>query len=107
LPRPSPALVLPQPLAAVILDGTGAFVGVSARLEMSGAPASLRVPAAAAAGGGAAGVVGWAGPWPGDERWWAGDDARRCVRLQIGLADGRALLLTLIAGQWSVEAVYD
>jgi protein ImuB len=109
LPRPAPALVLPQPLTAVILDGVGAFVGVSARLEMSGVPASLimGISAMTGASAAAAGVVGWAGPWPGDERWWAGDDARRCVRLQIGLADGRALLLVLNAGQWSVEAIYD
>jgi protein ImuB len=67
----------------------------------------MGISAMTGASAAAAGVVGWAGPWPGDERWWAGDDARRCVRLQIGLADGRALLLVLNAGQWSVEAIYD
>src|SRR5205823_143089 len=34
LPRPQPAVVLPRPLGAVVLDAAGSPVGVSARLEL-------------------------------------------------------------------------
>ena len=101
-PQPAPALVLPQPLPAVVLDATGQPVGVSARLELTGSPALLMVGKAAGAE-----IVGWAGPWPVDERWWDAGEARRRARFQIGLADGRALLLCLSAGHWAVEAIYD
>jgi protein ImuB len=52
-------------------------------------------------------ILGWAGPWPVDERWWAVEEARRCARFQLHLADGRALLVALTAGTWLVEAIYD
>ncbi|MFD0822429.1 DNA polymerase Y family protein, partial [Micromonospora zhanjiangensis] len=52
-------------------------------------------------------IVGWAGPWPVDERWWAPAEARRRARFQVCLADGTALLLALTGGHWSVEAIYD
>ncbi|GIE76000.1 hypothetical protein Aph02nite_19500 [Actinoplanes philippinensis] len=102
LPRPSPAVVLAHPLPAAVHDETGAPVGVSARLEVTGGPATLRIdrrqPMA---------IVGWAGPWPVDERWWAPDEARRRARFQVLLEDGRALLLSLAGGHWMVEAIYD
>ena len=107
LPRPAPALVLAQPLAAVVLDRTGALVGVSARLELTGDPASLLLEKGPVEQGGLIEIVGWAGPWPVDERWWAPDEARRRARFQVALVDGRALLLSLFAGHWSVEAIYD
>jgi protein ImuB len=99
---PSPALVLPQPLAAVVLDAAGAPVGVSARLELTGDPARLFVE-----NGPPLEIAGWAGPWPADERWWAHEEARRRARFQIAVLDGRAFLLALAGGHWSVEAVYD
>ncbi len=52
-------------------------------------------------------IVGWAGPWPVDERWWAPAEARRRARFQVRLADGSALLLAVESGQWLVEAIYD
>ena len=52
-------------------------------------------------------IVGWAGPWPVDERWWAPEEASRRARFQVALGDGRALLLCLTDGDWSVEAIYD
>ncbi|AEV82636.1 DNA-directed DNA polymerase [Actinoplanes sp. SE50] len=102
LPRPSPAMVLPEPLPAVVHDELGLPVGVSARLELTGTPASLAVGRSAPLP-----ITGWAGPWPVDERWWAPEEARRRARFQMSLADGRALLLSLAAGQWVVEAIYD
>jgi protein ImuB len=52
-------------------------------------------------------VTGWAGPWPVQERWWAPAEANRLVRLQLVLADARALLASLRDGQWAIEAIYD
>ncbi|GAA2584835.1 DNA polymerase Y family protein [Winogradskya consettensis] len=102
LPVPAPALVLPRPEPVVVLDAGGALVGVSARLELTGTPGFLQLD-----GGGPAEIVGWAGPWPVDERWWAAGEARRRARFQVAVADGRAFLLSLVAGHWAIEAVYD
>ena len=52
-------------------------------------------------------VTGWAGPWPVEERWWAPAEANSLIRLQIALADGRALLVSLRDEQWTIEASYD
>ncbi|MFD0531475.1 hypothetical protein ACFQ1I_40650 [Kitasatospora arboriphila] len=41
------------------------------------------------------------------ERWWDTADARRTARLQVTLADGRALLLAVEGGRWRVEGAYD
>ncbi|SCG41624.1 protein ImuB [Micromonospora echinaurantiaca] len=102
LPPPAPAVVLPQPLAATVHDDAGEPVVVSARLQLNAAPARLTVGT-----GQPAEIVGWAGPWPVDERWWAPAEARRRARFQVCLADGAALLLAVEAGQWLVEAIYD
>jgi protein ImuB len=102
LPRPAPALVLPQVLPALVSDATGQPVGVSARLELSGEPAVLRI-----GNGGPLEIVGWAGPWPVDERWWAPAESRRRARFQFTVGDGRALLMSLAGGHWTVEAIYD
>ncbi|PRY30101.1 protein ImuB [Pseudosporangium ferrugineum] len=101
LPAPSPALVLPQPAPAVVLDEAGTPVGVSARLELSGAPAVLVIGEEAEA------ITGWAGPWPVDERWWAPGEGRRRARFQVAVAGGQAFLLSLASGHWAVEAIYD
>ncbi|MEU4236614.1 DNA polymerase Y family protein [Actinoplanes sp. NPDC026619] len=102
LPKPAPAVVPLQPLAAVVIDGNGTPVGVSARLELTGEPAALMVER-----GTPIEISGWAGPWPVDERWWATGESRRRARFQLALADGRALLLVLTGGHWAVEAIYD
>ncbi|WBB80004.1 DNA polymerase Y family protein [Micromonospora sp. WMMD882] len=102
LPPPAPAVVLPAPLAATVCDAAGEPVGVSARLQLTAPPARLAVGAAAPAE-----IVGWAGPWPVDERWWAPAEACRRARFQVGLADGTALLLAVESGRWLLEAIYD
>ncbi|MFG2055804.1 DNA polymerase Y family protein [Micromonospora sp. NPDC048930] len=102
LPPPAPAVVLPTPLLATVHDAAGEPVVVSARLAVSAAPARLVVGT-----GRPAEIVGWAGPWPVDERWWAPAEARRRARFQVCLADGAALLLAVEGGQWLVEAIYD
>jgi protein ImuB len=102
LPAPSPATVYRTPQPATVVGTDGAPVGVTGRLAVTGIPASVAV-----AGSAAVGVTGWAGPWPVDERWWAGEDANRYARFQMTLADGRALSMVLTTGRWEVEACYD
>jgi protein ImuB len=102
LPKPAAALVLTRPRAAVVVDAAGVPVRVSARLELTGEPARLLIGTEPPVE-----ITGWAGPWPVDERWWAPAEARRRARFQIGLADGRAFLLSLSGGHWAVEAIYD
>ncbi|MEU4161940.1 DNA polymerase Y family protein [Actinoplanes sp. NPDC026670] len=102
MPRPAPAVVPAHPLPAAVYDETGAPVGVSARLELTGDPAVLRIDRRQPVV-----IIGWAGPWPVDERWWAPDEARRRARFQVLLEDGRALLMSLAGGRWVVEAIYD
>lgn len=102
LPAPAPATVLSEPAPAAVYDALGQPVTVSARLVPSGAPARLRLEDAPPVE-----ITGWAGPWPLDERWWAPAEARRAARFQVSLADGRALLLAVSGGHWTVEAGYD
>lgn len=102
LPPPSPAVVLPEPLAATVRDAVEEPVVVSARLAVSAAPAWLTV-----ADGRPVAITGWTGPWPVDERWWAPAEAQRRARFQVCLADGAALLLAVEGGRWLVEASYD
>jgi len=102
LPAPAPATVLAEPVPVSLTAADGAPVHVDARLALSGAPARVRIgrePAVA--------VTAWAGPWPAQERWWASTEAVNLVRLQVVLADHRALLMAQTAGGWSMEAVYD
>lgn len=102
VPDPSPATVHPQPLPAELVDETGAALAVSGRGASSGAPAQMAV-----AGGPWRPVVGWAGPWPADERWWDPVSGRRRARFQVHTDDGVARLVTLERGSWQVEATYD
>ncbi len=101
LPAPSPASVPPDPLPVDVYDADGGPVGVTARLGLTAVPATVDITGAPEP------ISGWAGPWPVDERWWAPDEASRRVRFQVCLADGRALLLALEGGAWSIQGVYD
>jgi protein ImuB len=103
LPAPAPATVLTEPAAVSIRKADGGPLTVDDRLVMNGLPGSVAVgrePPVA--------VAGWAGPWPTQERWWAPTEASWLIRLQLGLADGRALLVAQRPDrQWIVEAIYD
>lgn len=130
LPPPAPATVLVEPLPVDVRDIAGVRVGVTARLAVTAPPARLvitpsggivaaqattaqattaqsRAAQATTARDTVVEIVGWAGPWPVDERWWAPEEASRRARFQVALGDGRALLLCLTDGDWSVEAIYD
>ena len=102
-PRPSPAAV-----ARRADPGRG---GRRRRRDRSACRAGhgqrRRPPAMSVAGGPWAPVVGWAGPWPVDERWWDPAAARRRARFQVVTDDGTAHLLALEGGRWWVEATYD
>jgi protein ImuB len=102
LPVPSPAMVAPVPLPAELTDADGSPVEVSGRFVASAIPARLAV-----SGEPAVDVVGWAGPWPADTRWWDAGSHRRLARVQVITADDRAHLLVLESGQWRLEATYD
>ncbi|NJC83534.1 DNA polymerase Y family protein [Planosporangium mesophilum] len=102
LPAPAPATVLPEPLSVSVTTAEGVPVGVTGRLAVTGDPALVGIGNARPVQ-----VWGWAGPWPVDERWWAPEESDRRVRFQMLLADGQALLLSLSAGRWVLEAVYD
>jgi protein ImuB len=102
LPTPSPAVVYPEPLPAVLTGRDGALVGVTGRYELTTEPAHLAIGDQPAIE-----VVGWAGPWPDEQRWWDLATAHRRARLQIQLADGRAVLLMIEHGLWQLEADYD
>jgi protein ImuB len=102
IPPPQPVTVPPGSPPVAVHDEAGEPVVVSARLAVSAPPARVTIGAR-----GGSEVTGWAGPWPVDERWWAPAEADRRARLQISLSDGRALLLSLTAGTWVLEAVYD
>ena len=104
LPAPAPALVLPAPLPADRpRRGRRAGRRVRAGWLVTAAPARLTIGT-----GQPAEIVGWAGPWPVDERWWAPAEARRRARFQVALADGqRGPARPGRAASWSVEAIYD
>ncbi|MEV6926972.1 DNA polymerase Y family protein [Dactylosporangium sp. NPDC051485] len=103
VPGPSPATVYAEPLPAEVVDIEGQPVRVGGRLELSAVPAKARI-------GGEehfVGIVGWAGPWPVDERWWAEGESWRVARFQLQLADDRAFSAVLRNGAWFMEALYD
>jgi protein ImuB len=97
LPAPSPSIVHLTPAPVDLLDADGEPVRVSGRGLLVGTPSTC----------GGREVVGWAGPWPSEERWWDPAVSRRRARLQVVLADSGAHLLCLEHGRWMVEATYD
>lgn len=102
LPPPAPAVVHADALPADVRDRADEPVGVTARCTATAEPSRVSIAA-----GPWLDVVGWAGPWPVDERWWDAAQARRRARFQMALSDGTAHLLALQGGRWWVEATYD
>ncbi|MBW0120753.1 DNA polymerase Y family protein [Pseudonocardia sp. KRD-176] len=100
VPAPSPATVPAPPLPAAPVDAAGTPVGLAEPDRLTAAPHRVAVD-----GGPAREVLGWAGPWPLEQRWWTG--AEPVSRMQVALDDGTALLLAHRGGRWSVVGVYD
>lgn len=102
LPRPHPGSVWPDPLPVELTGAGGETVGVSGRGVLSGTPAKLCVD-----GRNRLEIVGWAGPWIVEERWWDPTGSRRRARLQVQVVGGAAYLVALEAGAWWLDAGYD
>ena len=101
LPSPSPACVFPERQDCEVLDASGEPVGVTGRGAITAVPAVLvrgrrREP-----------IHAWAGPWPVEERWWDPAQSSRRVRCQLVTHAGEALLVSLQAGAWGIDARYD
>lgn len=104
LPPPSPMVVYHQPLLAQVVDNDRIPVTVSARGAVS---APLRWLGLGDDPREWFDIVGWAGPWPLEERWWDADGARRRARFQVVTNDGRARLLGLEGRRWWIDASYE
>jgi protein ImuB len=102
VPAPAPATVLAEAEPVAVVDALGRSVVVSGRAELSAAPAHLR-----RRGRSAVAVVGWAGPWPVEERWWDPVRHRRRARLQLLDDEGGAHLVAVESGTWWLEGIYD
>lgn len=102
LPPPAPAVVHADPLPADVCDATDRRVGVTERCTPTSEPSRVSIAA-----GPWLDVIGWAGPWPVDERWWDPGRSRRRARFQMALSDGTAHLLALEDSRWWIEATYD
>lgn len=105
---PAPTRVFTPPVPVELLDDAGCAVGVSSRGECSAAPAWLRWPALPPGRGA---VLGWAGPWAQDVRWWDRRAHRRCVLWQLVVDAGPdrevACLVAVERGRAALEALYD
>ena len=101
LPEPAPSSVLDDRPEVVLEDDAGQPVSVTERGVFSTQPAALRWETRLWQ------LLGWAGPWPVDERWWDPAAAHRAARAQVLLADQKALLLICHDRSWSVEGVYE
>ncbi|GAB3295471.1 DNA polymerase Y family protein [Parasphingorhabdus pacifica] len=116
IPAPSPSVVPENSWPAAVLDAADEPVDVDERHRFTAAPHRVLVQGRSKA------VVGWAGPWPVEERWWltAAENARpgsgkprSTVRMQVVLeadpdsSEGEiALLLVRENGCWWVQGVY-
>ncbi len=106
LPGPAPSVVFADPEPIEVVDGAGRSVSVSARGDVSSAPAMMRRMMGAGRPDRGRMITGWAGPWPAEERWWDPLTVRRRARLQVTLADGSAHLVTVEQQVWHLEASY-
>jgi len=102
LPPPTPTTVFESPKPALVLDARNEPVDVDGRGELSGEPTRFSVD-----GRTLLSVVGWAGPWPIDVRWWDAGAARSASRFQVVDEHGGAWLLVLEDHLWWAEASYD
>ncbi len=111
LPSPSPATVLAEPVPAELLDEHGESLTVTGRGAVSAPPATLHLLSGDAASGWRRGrprpVVGWAGPWPVEERWWEPERHRRLARFQVVTDDQCGYLVVAEHRRWWISARYD
>jgi protein ImuB len=101
MPDPLPAVVFPEPRPVQLLSPEGEAVLVDDRGQVRGQPSILCL------GEDRRSLVGWAGPWPIDERAWDPARHRNASRFQVVDDSGTAWLLVLQSGRWWAEARYD
>ncbi|MFC4124841.1 DNA polymerase Y family protein [Nocardia rhizosphaerae] len=106
LPEPAPTLLLLHRPTVELTAADGTAVQVTARGLFTADPARLRWGRKQWA------LLGWAGPWPVDERWWAATDqpgsaARAQVQLDAAATEIRVVLLVYDADSWHAEGVYE
>lgn len=102
LPQPAPAVVLGNHPEVRLESDAGQPVWITDRGLFTAEPAVLHW------GSRSWRVIGWAGPWIVDERWWGTGDSGATVRTQILLDDEeRALLLLGCEQVWHVEGLYE
>jgi protein ImuB len=87
-----------------VVDADGSPVRLTEPDRLSAPPA--RLVRGDRPGAEPVGVAGWAGPWPVQQRWWAGGGGP-VARVQVLCADGAAHLLTVRDDRWWLVAVYD
>ena len=102
VPEPTPAIVHDPLVPVRLADAAGCEVVVGGRGVLSAAPVTLAIGT-----GVPVGLMGWAGPWMVDERWWDPPTRRRAARLQVQSATGAAWLVVRERGCWWLEATYD
>lgn len=101
MPPPAPLYLPAIPEVAELRDREGEPVFVNARGELASVPASLTIGSGAAEA-----VIGWAGPWPVQSRWWDSARRQRVARLQIVTGSGCAHVLLVEQGRWRVVGTY-
>jgi len=101
VPDPLPATVFSETRPVRLLGGSGRPVALNSRGAVTDPPVALEVE------GGRRTVIGWAGPWPIDERPWDADRHRVANRFQVVDGSGTAWLLLLDERGWWAEARYD
>ncbi len=110
IPAPAPGRVFDPPVRAELVAADGSAIRVNGRGEVGDDLAVLRC-AALPDGGGR--VVGWAGPWLHDVRWWDRQARRRRAVFQVLVAAAgpeRGAVACLVAverGRAALDAVYD
>lgn len=101
VPEPLPATVFADPCPVALLTASGMPVALNPRGALVGDPVTFTV------GGRSQPVIGWAGPWPVDERFWDDAKHRTAARFQVVAGDGSAWLLLLDEHGWRAEGRYD
>ncbi|WP_280297692.1 DNA polymerase Y family protein [Nocardia neocaledoniensis] len=106
LPEPAPTLLLLHRPTVALTAADGTPVEVTARGLFTADPVRLRW------GSKHWTLLGWAGPWPVDERWWTTTDpatpvARAQVQLDAAPTEIRVVLLVYDAESWHAEGVYE
>ena len=101
LPDPLPSSVFTEPKPVQLLTRDGSPVALDERDQLRGVPTQLRD------GDDRRTVIGWAGPWPIDERNWDPARHRKASRFQVVDGAGTAWLLVVQGGRWWAEGRYD